>query len=305
MKHCIHCGEQIPDNAIFCPSCGEKIKDENTKQKKQINENTLKKEVDTPKVLSKLRTYKILKDLKSTKWNSFLVHSSDLEEYLVDGDKEKRRNEILKLRECIIPGEYIKHNQTKPDKGIIYTITGKNKGLFGRDLSSYFMGVKDNDQNFKDLINAEKEESGEIVSFFPSLSNSVLFVTTKGLCFIEEKSEITTPSTILFGVIGGVVVDALMNEASRKLSKTKVSKLQQKIIEQAYKYSPCLTARSYKDCQFIPYELINLLVYAKEDGKIDVYFQNDKKISFHIDNGQTHEFIKTLSGDKPPVAGDE
>lgn len=303
MKYCINCGTKLLDKVNFCSFCGEK----NNKQDNQIPEE-LKENNKTPlNNLDNKTEPEVNKETKSIEFNkldSFIISALDLEKYSEEED-------IIKSRKCEVSEEYIEHIKTKTEKDIAYTVC--NYQTFAtRKPSSLFFKNRNKDKDFQELVKKEKEECGDIISSHP-VDQGVVFVTEKGICPINFDSVGFPPGVIgavsgasalsIFGPVGAALGAGVGGYVGRRLEDRTYKKYRSFITNSAKKYSPCLTARSINSIStqdnfsmFIPYKLINLLVYNKENGRIDIHFCNDSSWSFVItDNEEFLEFIKNIS----------
>ena len=288
-----------------------------------------------------MKTYDIENKIKSSKWNAFLIKQNEVEEYLQDDmpmpndglfsrfskakkENDARRNErmikllsprVIKIKEVL--EEYFKHNVIKPDKEIISMIVEPTKNvLVGRSVSSIFKGKpKDSDPisiKLQELINEGKKESGDIVEFYPifiiqnGIEKGVLFITTKGICFVAIKdNDFFKPLPyVLGGIIGGVVTETAKHVIHSVKDCSKINNEHKKIIELSEKYSPCLIAKCFENSQFIPFNIINALIYgAKSTGNnvaiICLYQNIQKKVIFEIDQDIMIRIVKKLSTDNP------
>lgn len=342
MRYCTCCGYELHKEAKFCSSCGkqrEQISVESVSPKKE--KNVFVNQIKQPTVSQK--HYPVEDKIKSQKWNSFLLQVDEVEKYVADGidiphsfflskffkekrDNNTRRNErmiaLLKHRTCHANEEYIQHNQIKPEKDVILMVTEENKKIFGRGVSSFFVkSIDDNDQQFQELIKKEKTESGNIISSYPihviskEEEKGVLFITTKGLCFVTIKTDTTwttsAPYAAMnavgpgFGAIAAGVAAVTAKYITHYAINYKVDKQQQKIIRLAYKYSPCLIARCFDYGQFIPYNIINALLYGKSEKNNTYYmkliYENiAKSVNLKMEKPVWDEIIKKLSGDITP-----
>ncbi len=281
----------------------------------------------------------IINKIKSPNWNSFLVKHNELEEYLTDGvipppgglffkyskavkEDNVRRNArfamLIKQKIVNVSVGYIEHVKTSPDKATILRVTGKDKGIFGREASSLWTKpIGENDKSFIELIKKEKEECGDIVSFYPIKlkegDDGVLFITTKGICTIGIKKDenyltyATANSALPYGAIVTTVTAMTAHFVSGVMDKHSMNKQQKLIVDYSYKYSPCLVARCFeKKGQFLPYDIINILIYGREQKGInlvgmDCFLHNgDCRIMFFVEQDIMIEIIKKLSGDTPP-----
>lgn len=296
-----------------------------------------------------MNTYKVTDKIKSSKWNAFLLKQDEVEEYLSEGvfvpstglffwfskakkENDTRRNkrmiELLNPRVSKISEEYFKHNILKPDKKIISMIIEPTKNLLiGRSVSSIFKRTpKDSDPisiKLQELIDEGKEESGVIVSFYPvsigEEKKGVFFITTKGICFVVINAGMT--STIApyaaanaagpaFGFIAAGIAAVTAKYIAHSTENYKMNKEQQKIIKLAYKYSPCLIAKCFENSQFVPYNIINALIYGKETKEgnilIDLIYQNlNIRAVFEVTQKTISEIVEKLSGDSPPKVNQE
>jgi len=245
-------------------------------------------------------------------------------------ENNERRNsrmvELLNLRKCQISEDYFKKNVVKPDKKIISMVIEPTKNIFNRGVSSVFKKTikADDPLNIKlqELITEGKKESGDMVAFYPVSviqnkmeKNGVLFITTNGICFVATNADLTT--TILpyaavsavgpaFGAIAAGVSAIAAKYIAHSAVDYNMNKEQKKIIELAYKYSPCLIAKCFEGCQFIPYNIINALIYGKNTKENNfllrcIYENVNKGVGFEVIHKVMIEIIEKLSGDNPPV----
>ena len=297
-----------------------------------------------------MNNYEIINRISSSKWNSFLLKKEELEEYLIDGkpvpdgglfsrfsektkENNKRRNdrmvELLNMRTCSIGEDYIKDNICKPEKEIISMIIEPTKNiLWGRSISHIFKGEKSETDpitiKLRNLTTEGHKYSGEIVDVFSipapktmlanGIEKKVLFITTKGICFIEIKdSDMTRLAPMaVFNAIGpglGALATGISVAATKFIAHSvdnyQMDKEQQKIVELALKYSPSLTASCFESGQFIPYGVINSIVYGEQTKRetymIDCIYQNmSKRVFFEVNKEVMLRIIKKLSGDNPP-----
>lgn len=294
-----------------------------------------------------MNTYEITNKIKSSKWNAFLLLEDEVEEYLADGiqtpndnffsrfSKVRRENnarrtkrliDLLTPRVCQINEDYFKHNVIKPDKNIISMIIEPTKNIFNRGVPHMFKKIaKDNDPRsirLQELIEDGGKESGEMVSFYPvsiGEEKGVFFITTKGICFITIKSDMITVSAPYaaanafgpaFGFTAAGIAAVTAKYIAHSAENYKMNKEQQKIIKLAYKYSPCLIAKCFENSQFVPYNIINALIYGKEtkDGNIliNLIYQNlNRRAVFNVTQKTMSEIVEKLSGDGPPKVNQE
>ncbi|ETB64123.1 TPA: zinc ribbon domain-containing protein [Candidatus Nomurabacteria bacterium] len=302
MKYCINCGFKLIDSAKFCSSCGNKCEQDNSKdsymKNKDIVDNSQIENIDH--ISDKNKTYKAEEQIKSSKWNSFLLNTKDVEEYLKDGvndshseflylfSKSKRENnerrnkrmlELLNLRKCEINDSYYDNNVKPIDKKIISLILNKDKGLFSKDVSSY-LNKETDEKNIviKKMIFDGNIESGEIILSCPVFTSieynekAVLFITERGLGFIkinnDDVSSISVPYAIASaaGPLLGIVATGIATIAGKYIADSvnnfKIDKNQQKVIDLVNQYSISLTAKCFNGSQFVPFSTINALLYG-------------------------------------------
>lgn len=320
MKFCINCGFKLIDSAKFCSSCGSKCEQSDNinsyKENKKVVNNSEIKNIDP--TFKENKIYKVEDQMKSSKWNSFLLNTKDVEEYLKNGvndshseflymfsktkkENNERRNkrmlELLNLRKCEINDNYYDNNVKPVEKEIVSMILNKDKGIFSKDVSSYFdKDIKEDSPKIKKEIENGNFESGRIILICPVFTSleykekAVLFITEKGLGFIkidnDEVSSVSVPYAIASaaGPLLGIVATGIAAVAGKYIADSvnnfKIDKNQQKIIELANKYSISLTAKCFKHSQFVPYGVMNALLYGeykKGYKSIRILYENVKK----------------------------
>lgn len=291
-----------------------------------------------------MNTYKVINKIKSSKWNAFLLKQNEVDEYLEDNiptpkdglfsrfSKAKKENDLRIYKRMIELfslrltnndkkwEEYFKNNVQKLDKEIISIIVEPTKNMFNRKASFVFKNVKkDYDNKLKELIDEGKKESGDIVAFYPvsviqnKIKKGVLFITTKGICFISiEEGDTSTiaPYAVAnalggFGAIAVGVATIASKYVAHSVENYKMDKEQQAIIGLSDKYSPCLIAKCFEDSQFIPYHIINALTYGSNTRAnkfgLSCFYQNiQKKIIFEVEQNIMIKIVEILSGNNPP-----
>ncbi len=288
--------------------------------------------------------YEIINKIKSQKWNAFLLESGEVEAYLQDGkpipdvglfskfSKEKKENDTRRnerMVQLLSPriinnkedwGNYVHNNVEKIDKEIISMIVEPTKNIFNRDASFILKSdKKSNNEKLKKLIMNGETESGDIVAIYPvsviqnKISKGVLFITTKGICFIsinESNSSVIAPYAVAnaLGGLGAIAVGVAAITAkylAHSIDGYKIDKEQQSIINLSAKYSPCLIARCFDDSQFIPFNMINGLIYGiKSNGNKFIFnclYQNiQKRVTIEAEHNIMNKIIENLSEDHPP-----
>lgn len=294
--------------------------------------------------MNPMNTYAVVDKIKSPKWNAFLLELGEVEEYLQDGmpiqsdglfskfSKAKKENDARRNKrmiELLTPRvinnkeeweKYFNQNVIKPDKEIISMIVEPTKNVFSREASFILKSNKKaNDIKLKELVDKGKLESGDIVAVYPvsviqnGTSKGVLFITTKGICFISinaGNASVIAPYAVAnaLGGLGAIAVGVATMTAkylAHSVENYKMDKEQRTIIELSDKYSPCLVAKCFEDSQFIPFNVINALIYGikMDDNKfaLNCLYQNiQKRAIFEVDQNVMIKIVKNLSGDKPP-----
>lgn len=290
-----------------------------------------------------MKTYDIENKIKSTKWNAFLLQQNEYEEYLTDGisvseslfsrfskakkendiRRNKRAEDLLNHRVSQTGGSNLTYNTYIPD----ITIEDTAKlSEFATSVSK--KGREDSDPvdiKIQEFIKKGKELSGDIVTYYPvsvvystinlERENGVLFITTKGLSFVSTKKNNGSLQYLPYAVVSalgpiGAVAAGVGAIAGKIISDSvknyKFSKEQQKIIEFAKVCSPCLFGALFAgDGQFIPYDIINALIYnigsKEKNGFLTCIYRNiHMRVIFEMDQNIINEIIRELSGDTPP-----
>jgi len=267
------------------------------------------------------KKYPVEYKIKEAKWNAFLLKRNEVDEYLADGvqpvrglfnmfSKAKRDDETRRLQRLT---DLFRQRSCNDNKNRINNLY-ENIVCAILGINSKKNRLTDSDkEKLQELINIGKYESGEIIYYYPisnvstgvspggllansCIENGLLFLTTKGICFVaieEKQSDYLTIFTLSTLNVAGPLAALGTVFFKNSILGHKVNKKQQKIIELAYIYSPYLLVECFKQlsnidpkkcnnqqCEFIPYRGINALIYsnAEGDGSIELIYHNGKQI---------------------------
>lgn len=336
MKYCIHCGNKVIEEANFCSSCGntcEKVKE------LENNEISITEEKNEEALIEK--QYDIVNKIKSSKWNAFLLKEKEYRDYLEDGvtvglllrfsktykenniRMQKRNLELLNNRVSETNYDHFKYNTYIPDITIEDTL----------ELSKlvYNISKKGGENNstsakLQKFIDEAKKMSGDVVACYPvsvvystigfERGEGVLIITTKGISFVSINKDSGSLQNLPYAVVsslgpygaiavgvGAMAAKFIVNSAENY----RFSKEQQKIIAFAKTCSPCLFGCLFAgDGQFIPYDMINALIYdsesKKETGYITCIYRNICfRVIFEMKKEVLLKIVEKLSGDNPPI----
>ena len=184
-------------------------------------------------------------------------------------------------------------------------------------------GNDDQLKELMDLIKIEKNESGDLVAYYPitkiNNSSGVLFITTKGIAFItipEMSNKMSGPvifSAARLNPLAGMAAGAIIGlgyHLKTRANSLKLNSDQEIIIKLGIKYSPCFLSHCFKDSQFIAFKYINALIYDSQQDKqqnlnAKIIYNNSVRQDFSMNKEIMHMVIKDLSVKNQPTSSFE
>lgn len=319
---CTKCGSDVGAESRFCGKCGGAT---NGKTEDEMSEGAVQL-ADVASTATGLNSEpcKIEEDLRSGRWNAFLINGPDYDAYVFQGEQpieglfsgfskakkeqdvriDQRKAKLLQCRWLDIDEAHFKRMATKPEKELrhVIWINPKNlessaRGMLGR---------------LEVLIDTEKIESGVTVGTFPIKmvkGSGVLFVTTKGICAMYTTEDGNMGMMLPYALTGalgpaGAIVVGLAAVAGHaiagKITDYVFNKSQREVVALAKNFPPSLLTRCFglEGSVFVPYNQINMFACCKGEkdaGSAVLVYANGMDVPIGVDNNVLDKIALLLS----------